>query len=148
MTDLLLAILHHLLIFLLAAILAAEWVLVRPGLSGGGLKLLANIDGAYGGVALAIILIGAGRVYFGLKGWEFYVFNPLFWAKMGAFVIVGLLSIRPTTRIIAWRKSSGNDAHGVADQEVLAVRPWIKAEIAVFALIPIFAAAMARGIGY
>ena len=148
MTDLLLAILHHLLIFLLAAILAAEWVLVRPGLSGGGLKLLANIDGAYGGVALAIIVIGAGRVYFGLKGWEFYVFNPLFWAKMGAFVTVGLLSIRPTTRIIAWRKSSDNDAHRVAADEILAVRPWIKAEIAVFALIPIFAAAMARGIGY
>lgn len=148
MTDLLLAILHHLLIFLLAAILAAEWVLVRPGLSDGGLKLLAKIDSAYGGVALAIILIGAGRVYFGLKGWEFYVFNPLFWAKMGAFVVVGLLSIRPTTRIIAWRKSSENDAQRVADEEVLAVRPWIKAEIAVFALIPIFAAAMARGIGY
>jgi putative membrane protein len=144
--DLLLAIFHHLLVFSLAAILAAEWVLVRSGLSGPSLRLLARIDGAYGGIAMGVIVIGASRVYFGLRSWEFYVYSYAFWAKMAAFAIVGLLSIRPTLRILGWRRMLG-ETGAVADGEILAVRSWLKAEIAVFALIPIFAAAMARGIG-
>ena len=103
--DLLLAILHHFLVFTLAGMLAAEFVLVRPGLSGASLGVLGRIDGAYGGVAMAIIVVGICRVLFGLKGWEYYVTNHAFWGKMAAFVIVGLLSIRPTMRIIAWRQS-------------------------------------------
>ena len=103
--DLLLAILHHFLVFSLAGMLAAEFALVRPGLSGASLGLLGRIDGAYGGVAMAIIVVGICRVLFGLKGWEYYVSNHAFWGKMVAFVIVGLLSIRPTMRIIAWRRS-------------------------------------------
>ena len=141
--DLLLAILHHLLVFSLAGLLAAEWVLVRPGLAGTNLELLAGIDRAYGAVAMAVIAIGAGRVFFGLKGWEFYVFNHMFWGKMTAFVAVALLSIIPTIRIAAWRKAGVGDP--VPDREILAVRSWLKGEAAAFALIPIFAAAMARG---
>ncbi len=143
--DLLLASAPHLLVFLLAAILAAEWVLVRPGLSGDRLSLLARIDGAYGGVAIAVIAVGVARVVFGLKGWEFYVANHVFWTKMAAFVVVGLLSIRPTMRILAWRKLPAG--HQVADDEIRSLRAWIKAQIAVFALIPVLAAAMARGVG-
>ena len=141
--DLLLASAHHLLIFLLAGIIAAEWVLVRPGLTGERVGLLGRIDGAYGGVAVAVIVVGIGRVVFGLKGWEYYVGNHAFWGKMAAFVIVGLMTIQPTRRIIAWRKAG----QPVPDQEIASVRSWIKAQIAVFALIPIFAAAMARGVG-
>ena len=144
--DLLLASAHHLLVFSLAAIIAAEWVLVRPGLSGDRLGLLAKIDGAYGGVAVAVIAVGIGRVVFGLKGWEYYVSNHAFWAKMAAFLAVGLMTIQPTRRILAWRKLPAGQP--VADDEIRSVRGWIKAQIAVFALIPIFAAAMARGIGY
>jgi putative membrane protein len=143
--DLLLAILHHLLVFSLAGILAAEWVLVRPGLSGPSLRLLGRIDGAYGGTALAVVVVGVCRVIFGLKGWEYYVSNHAFWGKMAAFVIVGLLSIRPTMRILAWRRAGDTL---VPDVEIAAVRIWIRGEIAFFALILVFAAMMARGIGY
>jgi putative membrane protein len=144
--DLLLASAHHLLVFLLAATVAAEWVLIRPGLSGDRLSLLGRIDGAYGGVAIAVIAVGVARVLFGLKGWEYYVGNHAFWAKMAAFVAVGLMTVQPTRRIIAWRKLPAGQP--VADHDIRSVRGWIKAQIAVFALIPIFAAAMARGIGY
>ena len=43
--DLLLAILHHFLVFTLAGLLAAELALVRPGLSGPNLALLGRVDG-------------------------------------------------------------------------------------------------------
>jgi putative membrane protein len=142
--DLLLAILHHVLVFSLAGMLAAELALVRPGLSGTGLSVLGRIDGAYGGVAMAIIVVGVCRVLFGLRGWEYYVSNHAFWGKMIAFVAVGLLSIRPTMRIIAWRRSGTGV---VPEGEIRTVRAWIKGELAFLALILVFAAAMARGIG-
>ena len=85
-TDLLLAIAHHLLFFALIAILAAETVLVRPGLAGDTLKRLGRLDAAYGGLAGLILIVGFCRVFFGLKGWEFYIYNWVFWAKIAAFL--------------------------------------------------------------
>lgn len=147
--DLILAILHHLLVFMLFAVLATELVLVRPGLDGTALSRLAGLDRAYGGIALAVIIVGVARVIWGAKGWEYYVGNPYFWAKIASFAVVGLLSIRPTLRIIAWRKASAADsAYAAPAAEIAAVRRAIHLQTGVFLLIPAFAAVMARGMGY
>lgn len=74
-TDLLLAIVHHLLVFSLAGIIGAEFVLVRGDLGAATLKRLAGIDRHYGIIAALIVIVGIGRVFYGLKGWEFYVYN-------------------------------------------------------------------------
>jgi putative membrane protein len=147
--DLILAILHHLLVFTLAAIIAMESLLVRQNLSHDAIKLVARIDRHYGMIAGAVILIGIGRVFFGLKGWEYYIYYWAFWAKMAAFAMVGLLSIRPTMRFLAWDRAVSRDgAFRVPDAEVDAVRRYLRAEVGFFLLIPIFAAIMARGVGY
>jgi putative membrane protein len=146
--DLLLAIAHHLLVFSLAAVIAAEAVLVASEPSHDALRRLASIDRSYGLVAGLVILVGAGRVVFGLKGWEFYVYNWVFWAKMAAFAGVGLLSAVPTMRFIGWtRAAAGNPDYRVPADELARVRRLVRWEIAVFALIPVLAAAMARGFG-
>jgi putative membrane protein len=148
MTDLVLACLHHLLVFGVAAVIAAELATVRPGLSGAGLKRLAIVDAHYGLLAALIIVIGVLRVNFGAKGAAFYVSNPVFWAKMGAFALVGLLSVSPTLRIMGWRRLARADpAFALPAEEVDKVRRFLVAEVCVFALIPLFAAAMARGVG-
>lgn len=148
-TDLLLAIVHHLLVFSLAGIIGAEFVLVRGELKAATLKRLAGIDRHYGIIAVLIIIVGAGRVFYGLKGWEFYVYNWMFWAKMAAFAVVGLLSIIPTVRFISWsRQAAGNPAFSVPAAELASVKNYVRAEGFVFLLIPVFAAAMARGYGY
>jgi len=148
-TDLILAILHHLLILMLAGVLIAEAFIVRPGLSGTNLATLGRLDGMYGGLALAVLVFGFGRVFFGLKGWEYYIYYWAFWAKMAAFAVVGLLSIAPTIRILKWRASAKADAgYVVPAAEIAGVRNYIRAEAVAFALIPVFAAIMARGIGY
>lgn len=145
MTDFLLASAHHVLIFLLMAVLAAELVMVRPGLSGSALSRVARIDGAYGAIAVAVFAVGVARVVWGAKGWEAYSGNVWFWHKMAAFVIVGLLSIPPTVRLLRWRKQAAADPrHVVPDAEIRGVRRFLHAEAAIFLLIPIFAAAMAR----
>jgi putative membrane protein len=148
-TDLILAIMHHLLIFSLAAIIAVESMLIQQALSGRTIGMLARIDRSYGVIAMLIIAVGIGRVMFGLKGWEFYVYNWAFWAKMAAFAMVGLLSIQPTMRFIAWNKALSRDsAFRVSDTELAAARRYMRGEVVFFLLIPVFAAIMARGIGY
>ncbi len=144
-TDLLLAIFHHILVFSLAAIIAAEVVLIRSELSPRTIGRLAGIDRAYGIVALLVVFVGVGRVFYGLKGWEFYAYNWAFWAKMAAFVAVALLSILPTIRFISWNKRASADAAFVVPaNEFGPVRTCLRAQMMIFMLIPIFAAIMAR----
>jgi putative membrane protein len=150
MSDFLLAAVHHLIVFGIASVLAAEIALMRPAaMSPHTVRLLGRFDAVYGGLAMAILVAGFARVWFGAKGPDFYLHNPMFWAKIGAFLVVGLVSIRPTLRILAWQKAAKADAAFVpAAQEIGALRRQLLIEIHVFALIPIFAAAMARGIGF
>ena len=148
MTDLLLAIAHHLLVFSLAAILAVELATIRPGLGGASLRRLGIVDLHYGLIAALILIVGFARVYMGVKGPEAYLGAWTFWAKIGAFALVGLLSAPPTLRILQWRKRArAEPGFALGAAEVQAVRPFLIAELAVFALIPVFAAMMARGIG-
>jgi putative membrane protein len=148
-TDLLLAVFHHLLVFSLAGVLAVEFVLARGDLPAAAIARLVRIDRSYGIIAALIIIVGIGRVFYGIKGWEFYVYNGMFWAKMAAFAAVGLLSIRPTIRFIAWnRQALADPAFRVPAAELASVRRHMRVEIGFFALILIFAAAMARGFGH
>jgi len=150
MTDLALAIVHHLIVFGIASVLAAELALMRPAaMSPQTVRLLGRFDAAYGLLALAILIVGFLRVAYGAKGAEFYTHNPMFWAKVGAFAVVGLVSIRPTLRILAWQKRAKADAAFVPPlDEVNTLRRTMLLEIHVFALIPVFAAMMARGVGF
>ena len=142
--DLFLAGAHHLAVFALVAVFAAEFALLRPGVSGERLTQLARIDAAYGAVATAVILVGIIRVIFGASGWEYYVANTAIWAKMAAFGVMGALTVPPTLAIRRWVKAGG-DTPPMA--EVGGARRYLHLQAAVLVLIPLFAAAMARGYG-
>ena len=105
LTDLILAVLHHLVIVTLIVLLAVEFALLRPGLSSSDLRRLANVDAAYGAIAGLVIVVGICRVIWGAKGPDFYLSNPWFWAKMASFAAIGLLSIPPTLALLKWRKA-------------------------------------------
>lgn len=146
--DLLLASAHHLSVFTLVAIYAAEWALLRPGLSGQRIAQLARIDAAYGVLAGVVIIVGIMRVIFGALGWQYYVANPVFWAKMAAFVVVGLLTIPPTLAIRRWAKAGkGMNEYAPPEAEIRRHRRFVHLQAGVLLLIPIFAAMMARGYG-
>src|ERR1700692_2663240 len=105
-TDLLLAIAHHLLIFTIAAILAIEFAVIRPGIDPIQIKRVARFDLGYGIAASLLVGIGFARVFYGVKGSAFYLQNPVFWAKIVVFALVGLLSVHPTLRLLAWRRGA------------------------------------------
>ena len=143
MLDLVLAVAHHLLVFGLFGVLMAEFVIVRPGITKVMVERVTAIDLWYGVLAGLILAVGFGRAIFAAKGWLYYSHNAFFWAKIGVFVIVGLLSVPPTVAFIRWRRT------GVApdDPQILRIRGFLWVEMGLFLLLPVFAAAMARGYG-
>ncbi len=144
-TDFLLAILHHVLVFSLAGILAIEIALMRPGIGAPEVRRLGGYDIAYGVVAGLVLIVGFVRVYFGAKGPDYYWANHYFWAKISAFIILGLISIAPTMRIIDWRRQTRKDPAFVPpDNDVMSMRRLMHAEGVFLVLVIIFAAAMAR----
>jgi len=147
-TDLCLAIAHHILIFLLAGVLAFEIGVIRPNMRREDILRIASVDNWYGILALAILVVGFSRAIYAAKGWAYYQANGFFWAKIAAFIAVALLSVIPTIKIIRWNRALKDDAAFRPEAaDIAGVRRYLWAEVAVFAFIPAFAAAMARGYG-
>jgi putative membrane protein len=143
MFDLILACLHHLLIFGLFALILCEFIMLKPGIDVAGIRRVSRIDLLYGIAAVLIVIVGFSRALFAAKGWHYYSHNGWFWAKMGTFALVGLLSIPPTLTLARWRRSG--TVPSLADLKP--VRRLLHYELALFMLLPLFAAAMARGFG-
>jgi putative membrane protein len=146
--DLAFAIAHHLLIFALAGIIAFEIGATKQGLGASDIRRLAKVDLWYGVLAGLILIVGFARANFAAKGWAYYSTNHFFWAKIGCFAIVGLLSIQPTIAYIRWRGALKDDPGFAPNaRQIATVRRFLWAEVFFFALIPVFAAAMAHGYG-
>ena len=144
MSPLVFAIAHHLLVFSLVAVLAAEAGLVRRGMTAADVARVSRIDAMYGLLAAVIIAVGFSRAIWGAKGWDYYASNPWFHAKMAAFLVVGVLSIPPTVRFIRWRRAQkAGTMDAPADLEVARVRRWFYLQAVFLALVPAFAAGMA-----
>ena len=146
--DAFLAVIHHLCVFGLFVILAAEMTLVRPGISAETVMRVVRIDGLYGILAGLALVAGGLRVFYGAKGAAFYTHNPVFWIKLGLFLVIGLLSIPPTLNYIRWRKALRSNPNALPDAAAIqTTRKLIHIEFALLFLLPILAAMMARGIG-
>lgn len=143
--DFLLASLHHLLAFGLVAMLVTQSVLLSRSVDAAALRRLAGVDRGLGLVATALLVAGLVRVFHGIKGAEFYLHNPWFHAKVGAFVLAAGLSLLPTVRFVRWRRAHKADAAWLpAPTDVAAMRRIVRIELVLIALILVAAAGMAR----
>jgi putative membrane protein len=139
----LLALLHHLIVFALVAVLYAQYLLLGGPPDTTRLRTVSQLDKGYAALAVGILLIGFARAAHGAKGWDFYADNPVFWAKIAVFALIGLLSVVPTVRFLRWQKPGGApDAPSWC-----ATRRWILAELLLLPVLPLLAILMARGIG-
>ena len=65
---------------------------------------------------------------------------------MLAFLAIGLLSIQPTRALVKWGKALKADSSFTPSAgDIATSRRFLNAEVIILVLIPIFAAAMARG---
>lgn len=145
--DLGLAVLHHWAILMLIAALYAEFVLLRQPPSADWVRKLARVDQMYGGTAMLLLVVGFARVFWGAKGSDFYLDNPVFWAKVAVFAVVGLLSIVPTVRFLRWVKRLKTEGRLPDEAQVDDTRRWVGWQLVLFVALPVLAATMARGIG-
>jgi putative membrane protein len=142
------AYLHFLGIMTLMATLVAEHVTLQPDMTRVHLQRLAMIDMFYGIAAGLVFLTGLLRfAYFG-KGMYFYLGNPVFYVKVSLFLLVGLISIYPTMRFLAWRNMLKQGALPALELSTITrLRTVIRFELGLLLVIPLLAVLMARGIG-
>ena len=144
----LLAGLHFLAIFALLAILAGEMAMMGGRIDAEVVGRLARLDAWYGVAAAGVLAAGLARVFLGDKGPLYYEANVLFWAKMAVFALAGGLSVLPTLQFLGWRRAARSDpGFAPSPRAIASVRRTLLAEAALFALLPILAAGMARGFG-
>jgi putative membrane protein len=140
--DLILAILHHFFVFALFGVLFSEFVVVRRGMDAAAARVVA-IDAWYGVLAAVIVIVGFSRAIFAAKGGAYYAHHAFFWAKIGMFLVIGLLSVPPTLAFLKWRRAGASPTA----EAVAKARRYLWMEVALFPLLSAFAAAMARGYG-
>lgn len=143
MLDLTLAILHHVIVFSLVAVVFAELATVRRGMDAVAVTRVAALDTWYGVLAGLILVVGFSRAAFAAKGWYYYEHNAYFWAKIATFAMIGVLSIPPTFSYLRWRRGDVLPTN----EMVTNVRRFLLAEVLLFVPLLGFAAAMARGYG-
>ena len=124
-----------------AALCRAEWM------SAAIVERLAKIDAVYGAASGAVLLTGFARIFMGAKGSDYYWHNPLLWTKLGLFIIVGLVSIRPTIRFARWRKQLRANGSLPAEDEVRHTRKLVMVQAHIIPFIPLAAVFLARGYG-
>ena len=141
--EIVLKYIHFVCIFVIVGSLIAEFVLLGPRVSRKELARISRIDGLYGLASMILLAAGLSLWFWVGKPADYYSKNPLFLMKIGLFILIGLLSIKPTIFFIKERK-------GDAEEEVeipRSIRTMLRMEIIILFMIPIFAVMMAKGIG-
>ena len=125
-----------------------ERIILKINLSKRETISIVIADLIYGLAGLAILITGILRVKYYGQGGEFYTSNPIFWVKVSLYVVIGLISLYPTTTYILWAiPLSKNKLPVISENLVKRFKIIIMTELVGFAVIPFFATLMARGIG-
>lgn len=137
---------HHLAAFAFVAALAAERVLLDDVASLRQARRLLLADLVYGLSAMSLLVIGGLRVWLFEKGAEYYLHNFAFLTKLGAFLLIGLLSIRPTVLFMSWRGPLRENRMPIIEAHTVAsARRLVTLELTLLPLLLLAAALMARG---
>jgi putative membrane protein len=143
MTDLILAVVHHVLVFGLVAMMMATRVLL--GLGKVDVLRLARLDAGAGALSGLVLAVGISRAVWGGKGWTFYQANPFFWTKIGLFMLIGLLTVPGTMAFLKWSKALAADPAFTPDPaQVARLRGLTGLQAVALVLLLACAAAMAR----
>ena len=146
MNQALLAALHYLGAMVLFGGVLTQHMLLAPTMAAGTARKIARIDMIFGITAGVQILTGISRMVLE-KGPSFYTANPVFHAKMGVFVLIGLMSIYPTLRFLAWSRLAASQGEvSPPAGEFKRVMMIVRLELLLIVLLPFLASMMARGL--
>ncbi|HUR88579.1 MAG TPA: DUF2214 family protein [Ramlibacter sp.] len=144
--EAILAYAHFLAILTLVVFISSEAALCRVDwLNAKVVERLAVVDRIYGIAAGAVLVTGIARTWWGIKGTSWYWHQPLLHLKLGLFIAVGLLSIKPTIMFIRWRRELRASGALPSEEAVRTARKWVMLQAHIIALIPLAAVFLARG---
>jgi len=123
-----------------AALCRSEWLNAKV------VERLGVVDRIYGIAALAVLLTGVARTWWGVKGTGWYWQQPLLHLKFTLFVVVALMSIKPTLMFIRWQRELRATGALPVEDEVRTARKWVMIQAHIIALIPLAAVFLARGV--
>ncbi|HEX5356019.1 MAG TPA: DUF2214 family protein [Aquabacterium sp.] len=147
LTESLLAYAHFVAILSVVVFLSSEAALCRAEwLNAAVVRRLARVDVIYLCAAVAVLLTGLARTWWGMKGAGWYWHQPLLHLKLTLFVVIGLISLKPTLSFIRWRKALASTGQLPSEDEVRGVRKLIMLEAHLLVLIPLAATLLARGV--
>lgn len=142
------AYLHYLSIGVIFASLAIEFFTLKEELTVKEAWRIVLADSAYGIGAIVILATGVLRVLYFAKDTAYYMNQPVFWAKMTVYLIVGVVSLYPTISFLKWIKSLLEEkAPEMTINQYKRLKNIIIFELVGFSIIPLLASMMARGIG-
>ncbi|MEW6704438.1 MAG: DUF2214 family protein [Pseudomonadota bacterium] len=145
--EALLAYLHIGAILAVAVFLTSEAALCRTEwMNAAVVRRLARVDFIYMLSAIALLATGLARTWWGVKGAGWYWQQPLLHLKLTLFVVIGLMSIKPTLLFGRWRKRLDADGTLPAEHEIRSARRWIMIEAHLLALVPLAGTLLARGV--
>jgi putative membrane protein len=139
---------HLLAILTLVVFITSEAALCRPEwLNQAVVQRLGKVDMVYGIAAGVVLLTGIARTWWGIKGTAWYWGNGLLHLKLALFVLIGVLSIKPTLMFRRWNQRLKANGSLPAADEVRTARKWVMVQAHLIAVIPLAAVFLARGFG-
>lgn len=146
--ETLLAYVHWLAIFTMVTFLVSEAALCRTEwVNARIVERLARVDMLYGIASVVVLATGLARSYWGAKGVGWYWSNPLLHTKVALFVVIGLLSIKPTLTYLRWRKALRATGALPPDDEVRRTRKTVIVQAHLIPAVALLATFLARGFG-
>ncbi|MES2413167.1 MAG: DUF2214 family protein [Pseudomonadota bacterium] len=146
--EALLAYAHILAILTMVVFMASEAALCRvQWLNAAVVERLAKIDMVYGIASITVLMTGIARTIWGAKGSAWYWSNPLLHVKVTLFVVIGLLSIKPTITFIRWRRELRATGKLPDEAQIKSTRKLVMVQAHILPLIPLAAVFLARGFG-
>lgn len=148
LTEALLAYAHFAAILAVTVFLTSEAALCRTEwMNAAVVRRLSRVDFIYMLAAIALLLTGLARTWWGIKGTGWYWSQPLLHLKLTLFVLIGLMSIKPTMLFRRWRQRLEADGSLPPESEVRTARRWVMIEAHLLVLVPLAATLLARGVG-
>lgn len=136
---------HFISIFIIVGTLTGEHLLLKKKMTRLEIARLARIDALYGIAALSLLAAGFTLWFGGFgKPTIYYSKNWVFHLKISLFVVIGLLSIKPTIFFLRQRKGDHAEMINIPSY----IFWMLRMELALLTIIPLLAGLMSKGIGY
>ena len=146
--EALLAAAHLLAILTAVVFITSETAICRTDwLNPKVVQRLVTVDRIYLIGLASVLITGLARIYFGMKGSAWYWSNWLLHLKLGLFIVIALLAIKPARTYRRWLRDL--DATGALPgaAQIDSTRRQVFVAAHLIALVPIAAVFLARGFG-